>query len=147
MPVAGSKGLPPDLARAIEPFPTAELLPYEPSYLSGFLAEEYAVGPKDALEAARRRMTEELYAACGNEVPGDRFQNLDVRTEWSGVACKNGLLPVWIAAYRYGGKPFRFLVYGVTGKTDGHAPWSWVKIGLAVAAAVLLFLILAAIAG
>jgi hypothetical protein len=66
---------------------------------------------------------------------------------WSGVACKNGLLPVWIAAYQYAGKPYRFLVNGVTGKTDGHAPWSWVKIGLAIAAAVLLFVILSAIAG
>ena len=128
LPVAASRGLPPDLARAIEPFPTAELLAYEASYLSGFLAEEYAVGPKDALASAQRRMTE-------------------VRTAWSGLACKNGLLPVWIAAYQYGGKPYRFLVNGVTGKTDGHAPWSWVKIGLAIAAAVLLFILLASIAG
>lgn len=145
LPVAASRGLPPDLARAIEPFPTAELLPYEPSYLSGFLAEEYAVGAKEALASAQKRMTEELYAACGREVPGDRWRNLQVRTAWSGLACKNGLLPVWIAAYQYRGKPFRFLVNGVTGKTDGHAPWSWVKITLAVAAAVLLFILLASI--
>jgi len=91
-------------------------------------------------------MTEELYALCGREVPGDRFRNLRVRTAWSGLAYKNGLFPVWIAAYQYGGKPYRFLVNGVTGKTDGRAPWSWVKIGLAIAAAVLLFVILASIA-
>ncbi len=147
VPVPASKGLPPDLARAIEPFPTGELVAYEPSYLSGFLAEEYAVGPKEALASAEQRMTQELYAACGNEVPGDRFRNLEVRTAWSGLAYKNGLFPVWIAAYQYAGKPYRFLVNGVTGKTDGHAPLSWVKIGLAVTAAVLLFIILAAIAG
>lgn len=146
VPVPASKGLPPDLARAVEPFPTAELVPYEPSYLSGFFAEEYAVAVKEALSSARERMTEELYAACGNEVPGDRFRGLNVRTEWSGLAYKNGLLPLWIAAYQYAGKPYRFLVNGVTGKTDGHAPWSWVKIGLAVAAAVLLFIIFNSIA-
>ncbi len=50
LPVAASRGLPSDLARAIEPFPTADLLAYEASYLSGFLAEEYAVGPKEALD-------------------------------------------------------------------------------------------------
>lgn len=147
VPVPASKGLPPDLARAIEPFPTHEFVAYEPSYLSGFLAEEYAVGPKEALASVQQRMTQELYAACGREVPGDRFRNMEVRTAWSGLACKNGLFPVWIAAYQYAGKPYRFLVNGVTGKTDGHAPWSWVKIGLAVAAAVLLFIIVAAIAG
>ena len=106
LPVAASRGLPSDLARAIEPFPTADLLAYDASYLSGFLAEEYAVGPKEALASAQRRMTEELYAACGREVPGDRFRDLQVRTAWSGLACKNGLLPVWIAAYQYGGKPY-----------------------------------------
>ncbi len=147
VPVAASRGLPADLARGIEPFPTAELLPYEPSYLSGFLAEEYAIGPKEALSLSEKRMTDELYALCAREVPGDRHRNLRVRTAWSGVACKNGLLPVWIAAYRYGETPYRFLVNGVTGKTHGKAPWSWVKIGLAVAAAILLFLVLAAIAG
>ncbi len=147
LPVAASRGLPPDLARAIEPFPTTELLAYEASYLSGFLAEEYAVGPKEALTSAQERMTQELYDACGHEVPGDRFRNLDVRTAWSGLAYKNGLFPVWIAAYQYGGKPYRFLVNGVTGKTDGHAPLSWVKIGLAITAAVLLFIIIASIVG
>jgi ribosomal protein S27E len=147
LPVAASRGLPPDLARAIEPFPTADLVAYEPSYLSGFLAEEYAVGPQEALASGQSRMTEEIYALCGREVPGDRFRDLQVRTAWSGLAFKNGLFPVWIAAYQYGGKPWRFLVNGITGKTDGHAPWSWVKIGLAVAAAVLLFILIAAIAG
>ena len=141
LPVAASRGLPPDLAQGIEPFPTHEMRPYEPSYLSGFLAEEYAVGPKEALASGQQRMTQELYALCGREVPGDRFRNLQVRTAWSGVAYKNGLFPVWIAAYQYGGKPYRFLVNGVTGKTDGKAPWSWLKIGLAVAAALLLFVI------
>jgi ribosomal protein S27E len=145
VPVAASRGLPPDLARAVEPFPTGGLIPYEPSYLSGFLAEEYAVGPKEALASAQQRMTQELYAACGNEVPGDRFRNLQVRTAWSGLAYKNGLLPVWIAAYQYAGKPYRFLVNGVTGKTAGRAPWSWIKIGLAVVAAVLLLVIFASI--
>jgi hypothetical protein len=145
LPVAASRGLPPDLARAIEPFPTTDLLAYEPSYLSGFLAEEYAVGPKEALASGQQRMTQELYALCGREVPGDRFRDLQVRTAWSGLAFKSGLFPVWIAAYQYGGKPFRFLVNGVTGKTDGHAPWSWVKIGLAAAAAILLFIILASL--
>jgi hypothetical protein len=146
LPVAASRGLPPALARGIEPFPTHEMQPYEPSYLSGFLAEEYAVGPKEALASGQQRMTQELEALCGHEVPGDRFRNLQVRTAWSGLAYKNGLFPVWIAAYQYGGKPYRFLVNGITGKTDGQAPWSWVKIGLAVAAALLLYVIVVSFA-
>jgi len=145
VPVPASKGLPPDLSGAIEPFPTHELVPYEPSYLSGFLAEEYAVGAVDALAAAKERMSREIYAACGREVPGDRFRDLDVRTAWSALMYKNALLPVWIAAYQYAGKPYRFLVNGVTGQVGGKAPWSIAKIGCAVIAVVLLLLLIAAL--
>ena len=51
------------------------------------------------------------------------------------------LLPIWISAYRYQKKVFRFLVNGQTGEVVGKAPWSWVKIGLVV------LLVLALIAG
>ena len=143
MAVEASAGLPRDLAESIEPFPTADLVAYEPSYLSGFLAEEYAVGVKEALGVAESRMRAAIESACAAEVPGDTYRNLEVRTEFSGVACKTALLPVWIAAYQYGGKPFRFLVNGVTGRVAGNAPYSWVKIGLAVLAALFLLVLFA----
>ena len=141
LPVPASKGLPAGLARGIEPFPTAGLVPYDPQYLSGFLAEEYAVDLPDAVTTAKERMTREVYAACGSQVPGDTHRNLQVSTAWSGLTCKNALLPVWISAYEYAGRPFRFLVNGVTGKVDGNAPFSAVKIALAVAAAIALLVL------
>ena len=147
VPVPASKGLPPGLSGAIEPFPTHELVPYEPSYLSGFLAEEYALDAKDALSRAKERMSQEIYAACGREVPGDRFRNLNVKTAWSALTYKNALLPIWIAAYQYAGKPYRFLVNGVTGQVGGKAPWSIVKIGCAVIAVLLVLILIAALKG
>jgi len=144
VPVPASKGLPPGLARGIEPFPTGGLVPYDPQYLSGFLAEEYAVDLPQAVEAARERMTREIHAACGAQVPGDTFRNLSVSTAWSGLTCKNALLPVWISAYEYGGRPFRFLVNGVTGKVDGNAPFSAAKITLAILAVLAVILAFAA---
>ncbi|MGZ5381550.1 MAG: hypothetical protein ACXWFQ_06785, partial [Thermoanaerobaculia bacterium] len=123
------------------------LISYEPSYLSGFLAEEYALDAKDALLRAKERMSQEIYAACVREVPGDRCRNLNVRTAWSAVTYKNALLPVWIAAYQYAGTPYRFLVNGVTGQVGGKAPWSIVKIGCAVIAVLLLLLLIAALKG
>lgn len=142
VPVPASKGLPPGLARGVEPFPTGGLVPYDPQYLSGFLAEEYAVDLPDALGTAKERMTQEIFAACGSEVPGDTHRSLSVSTAWSALTCKNALLPLWISAYEYGGKPFRFLVNGVTGKVDGNAPFSAVKIALAVAAVIAVLVLL-----
>jgi hypothetical protein len=141
VPVPASKGLPPALALGLEPFPTKDLLAYDPSFLSGFLAEEYAVDLPDALREARERMEGEIRAACIRQIPAPMHRNLSVRTAWSSVAYKNALLPVWIAAYDYAGKPFRFLVNGVTGRVSGKAPWSAVKIALAIVLAILVVLI------
>lgn len=132
VPVTASRGLEADLCREIEPFPTAELVPYTPDYLSGFLAEENAVPLEEGLESAKGRMRREIAAECERQVPGDTNRNLQVHSTFSALAYKNALLPIWIAAYIYGGKSFLFLVNGVTGKVSGHAPISWVKVSLVI---------------
>lgn len=133
LPVPASRGLDAATAQQLEPFPTRDLATYDPGYLSGFLAEEYGVGLEEAWTRARARMDATLRAACRAEVPGEHCRNLVVDTTYSGLAYKSGLLPVWIAAYRYGAAGYRYVVNGATGKATGTAPWSWVKIGLAVA--------------
>ncbi|HYK01606.1 MAG TPA: zinc ribbon domain-containing protein [Thermoanaerobaculia bacterium] len=132
--VPASRGVDEALCGKIEPFPTAELTPYDPSYLSGFLAEENAVDLPEALEGAKTRMHRQIRVACSNEVPGDTQRNLEVETTFSALAYKNALLPIWIAAYDYKGTPYRFLVNGVTGMCNGTAPYSWIKVTLLVLA-------------
>jgi LSD1 subclass zinc finger protein len=140
--VPASRGIDASIARRIEPFPTAELTPYDPQYLSGFLAEENAIDLPEALEGAKERMRDAVAAACAQQVPGDTHRNLQVQTQFSGLAYKNCLLPIWIAAYDYKGTPYRYLVNGVTGKCDGTAPWSWVKITFLVLTILTVALIL-----
>jgi hypothetical protein len=43
------------------------------------------------------------------------------------------LLPVWIGAYRFGGKVYQVAVNARTGEVQGERPYSSVKIGLLVA--------------
>lgn len=92
-------------------------------------------------------MRGEIRAACAHQVPGDTHRNLQVQTVFSALAYKNALLPVWIAAYDYRGKPYRFLVNGVTGKCTGTAPWSWIKVTLAILAGLTILAIVLSIAG
>lgn len=141
VPVPASRGVDQALTRKLEPFPTAELTPYDPSYLSGFLAEENSVDLPEALESAKERMRGEIRSACSREVPGDTQRNLQVQSTFDALAYKNALLPLWIAAYDYHGKPYRYLVNGVTGKCTGTAPWSWVKITLLVLTILTILLI------
>jgi DNA-directed RNA polymerase subunit RPC12/RpoP len=140
LPVPASRGLNPALAQELEPFPTQQLLAYDASFLSGFLAEEYGLSLEEAWRRAHERMQQTLYAACRAEVPGDLCRNLKLQTKFSGEKFKTGLLPIWVAAYRYGNRSFQYLVNGATGKAAGTAPWSWVKIGLAILVALILLL-------
>ena len=54
-----------------------------------------------------------------------------------GVTFKHILLPVWISAYRYHQRVFRFLVNARTGEVQGERPWSAIKIAMLVIAIVL----------
>jgi ribosomal protein S27E len=61
------------------------------------------------------------------------------------------LVPVWIAAYRYGETVYRFLVNGDTGKATGTAPTSWFKVVglglLLVLAGLVIWLLVTTFAG
>lgn len=136
--VCASRGLPPELVSNFESFDTKQLTPYSPEFLAGWRAESYAVDLMPAWGTAQQKMTEVQRALCGRDVPGDTHRGLTVHNQFSHVTFKHVLLPIWIAAYRYGGKPYQFLVNGQTGEVVGKAPWSTAKIALAILAAVLL---------
>ena len=61
-------------------------------------------------------------------MPGDTHRNLTLATKLDNITWKHVLLPVWVAAYQYKGKSFRFLVNGETGEVSGESPLSWFKI-------------------
>ena len=64
---------------------------------------------------------------------------------FSNVRFKHILLPVWMAAYPYKNKVYRFLINGETGRTAGKSPVSPLKVllaaGIGLLAAALLFLL------
>lgn len=132
--VCASKGLPQDLVKDLSTFNTKLLTPYQPEFLAGWRAESYAVELMPAWGMAQQDMSRQQEARCGRDVPGDTHRNLCVNNQFSHVTFKHVLLPIWIAAYRYNGKPFQFLVNGQTGEVVGKAPWSFWKIFFAVVA-------------
>jgi len=137
--VCASKGLSEALVHQLEPFhTTTQLVGYQASYLSGWGAEEYAVGPKDAWDKGQKRFEGLEYQACSREVPGDTHRNLRISMRLSQITWKHCLLPVYVAAYRYNDKTYRFLVNGETGKVSGEAPYSFWKIFFAVVFVLLL---------
>ena len=130
--VCASVGLPAELAGSLQSFDTAALVPYTPGFLAGWQAEEYAVDLQGGFERARARMDETQRDRCADDVPGDTHRELEVSSTYSELTFKHVLLPIWIAAYRYRGDVYRFLVNGQTGEVQGKAPYSWAKIALFV---------------
>jgi hypothetical protein len=60
---------------------------------------------------------------------------------------KHVLLPMWSLTYRFRDKAYPVLIHGQTGKVVGDAPYSWVKILVAVVGVVALGLLVAVLRG
>lgn len=128
--VCASLGVPRGMVDEVGDFDTSRLVPFAPAYLQGFAAESYAVDLARAWALAREKIAAEQRARCRGDVPGDTQRNLRATHRFSNTTFKHVLLPVWVAAFRYRDRVYRFLVNGQTGKVAGQAPWSVVKIVL-----------------
>ncbi len=139
--VIASTSLPRANARRLEPWTMADLQPYSADYLSGFRAEGYTVGLAEGFDAARALMEEQIRADIARDIGGDEQRITSLSTDYSDERFKHLLLPVWMAAYRYRGKSYRFIVNGQTGRVQGERPWSlWKLAGAALLALVFLAL-------
>ena len=136
--VLASRSLPKKFTDALEPWDLAALEPYHPEYLAGFRAEGYQVELSDGYPEARHKMDRVIERDVKFDIGGDRQRIHRIDTQVSAVTFKHVLLPVWMAAYRYRGDTYRFVVNGRTGRVQGERPWSAWKIALAVVAGALL---------
>lgn len=136
--VLGSKSLPKTFTDALEPWELSALEPYQPDYLAGFRAEGYTVEIDAAQQEARAKMDRVIRRDVKFDIGGDRQRIHDIQTRVSNVTFKHILLPVWLAAYKYRGKTYRFVVNGQTGKVKGERPWSIWKILFATLALALI---------
>ncbi len=141
--VLASKSLPKRFTEGLAPWDLSALEPYTPEYLAGFRAEGYAVTLEEGFEEAKTIMDGIIRRDVRFDIGGDRQRIHQVDTAIKDVSFKHILLPVWLAAYKYRGKTYRFVVNGDTGKVQGERPYSAIKIAFAVLAG----LILAAIFG
>ncbi len=133
--VPASRGVQPAMLRRVEPFPTKELAPYNAGFLSGWVVERYQIDLVTAAKEAREEMEEEMLRLCAAQVPGDTHRNLRADTDYSGQTFKHILVPIWLLTYGYGTRAFQVVINGYTGTIAGKYPKSWIKITLAVLAA------------
>ena len=145
--VCASVGVHPRLLRGIEPFPTAELKPYDAGYVAGWVVERYQIDLVAAAQRARDAMDAKLQAMCAQQVPGDTHRNLAVRADYGGQTFKHILAPVWLLSYHYGRSAYQCAMNGVTGAIAGEYPKSPWKIAFLVLALFIAVVIAMSLAG
>jgi predicted RNA-binding Zn-ribbon protein involved in translation (DUF1610 family) len=142
--VVASNSLPREYVEKLEPWGLENLVPFNESYLSGFKAESYQVDLKTGLDDAKVKMNEVIHSTICKDIGGDHQRVSTVNTTWTNITFKHILMPIWISAYTYNNKIYRFLINGRTGEVQGERPYSWIKITFAVlaAAAVILAIVI-----
>lgn len=123
----------------------AALKPYDASFLAGWSAERYSIPPETAWGSAKQIMDGHIHTLVRQDIGGDEQRVHSVRTSYNAVKFKHILLPIWLSAYFYRGKQFRFQINGQTGEVRGQRPYSFWKIfflvlGIVAAIALIVWL-------
>jgi predicted RNA-binding Zn-ribbon protein involved in translation (DUF1610 family) len=135
--VSASHSLPDKQADKLEPWKLSALVSYKDDYLSGFRAESYQINLPNGFGKAKKIMSPQIDQAIRGTIGGDEQRISSKNTQYADITFKHILLPIWISAYKYNEKIFRFLVNGQSGEVQGERPYSVVKIALATIAGLI----------
>jgi LSD1 subclass zinc finger protein len=130
--VPASNSLPTNYVDALEPWDLENIVPYDTKYLSGFKSETYQIGLEQGFDKAKVKMEDTIREDVRSDIGGDHQEISSLNTNYSDITFKHILLPIWLSAYRYNDKVYRFMINGRTGEVQGERPYSWIKITLFV---------------
>jgi DNA-directed RNA polymerase subunit RPC12/RpoP len=143
IPVDGSVNMPDAIMESVEPFDLTQAVPFEPSYLPGFLAERYDVDSSQAAARAHDRLIKSAGTIFQDTVTGhERVASAGAEVFIKQTRLHYALLPVWMLTTFWRGQRFTFAMNGQTGRMIGDLPldrqayWRWF-FGLAGASAVV----------
>jgi LSD1 subclass zinc finger protein len=126
--VLASTSLPEKYTNELEPWDLESLTAYNDKFLSGFRTESYQVDVKTGFEKSKVIMDGGIRASVKGDIGGDHQQITSLSTVYNDITFKHILLPVWLSAYRYNDKVFRFMINARTGEVQGERPYSVIKI-------------------
>jgi DNA-directed RNA polymerase subunit RPC12/RpoP len=124
VPVAATRKFGRLLEKALGGFKLAEAVPYDPRFLSDWLAEVYEISMSDASLDARKKVYEkvrrEVEILLGTQGGVENFRPSS--SKMSVESFKLVLVPAWVTSYVVDGKPYNILVNGQTGAVVGETP-------------------------
>jgi hypothetical protein len=139
--IGASGALTPAETTAICPFDLASAEPPDKMDMHNSTFERFTVPRKYARPLATQGFEQWEMSECQALVPGSN-RNLKVNVLITDLESRPMLLPVWVMAYRYQDRVFRFVANGQSGKATGSAPISKRKIAAAVAIVIIIVIVL-----
>lgn len=125
----------------IEPFDISTAVPPQEVDLEKVTVEQFSVARRYARPLAQSRL-EALEAAAVSGELGGSARNIHVNVLMQDATSQAALAPVFIMAYRYRSKLYRFILNGQNGRSIGRAPISITKILMLVALIVSIVLMI-----
>lgn len=101
---------------------------YDERYLSGFRSELYTLPLSQGLQNAKHVMNDVIRAHIRRDIGGDHQRIYSTHTDYHDLGFQLILAPIWISAFNYNQKTYRYVINGQNGKAYGERPWSWWKI-------------------
>jgi hypothetical protein len=119
----------------IVPFDLDGLVEYDPAYLAGWQAKTEDIPLQEAWEAGRDGMRSRAKNACYSDTGSSHVRNMRMTAGFADERWRYILLPVYLASYPFDDRTFQVMVNGQTGSVAGQKPVAWVRVWLAIAAA------------
>ncbi len=126
--VCATKALPDNVTRELEPWDLDQMIDYNESFLSGFKTESYSVDLPGGWEIAKGVMDPAIRDSVRKDIGGDHQEISTLETQYNDITFKHILLPMWLSAYKYNSKVYRFMINARTGEVQGERPYSFWKI-------------------
>jgi len=140
--IPASRSIPEKIRYRLTSWDLGQLKSYRKEYLSGFRSEIYQTNLKDGFHEARLFMDRIVQNDIRQNIGGDRQRIFNYHTDHRNITYKHILLPAWIAAFRFNGKTYRFIVNGQTGEVQGERPYSPWKIVSTAGLLIIIILLL-----
>lgn len=108
------------------------LIPFDSSFLAGFVTEKYTIPLKDGYFSATKEAEQIANTWACRDIGGDTQRISSIDMNLSEETFKHILLPIYISSYKYKSKVYQFFINGQTGKFTGTRPYSYWKITVLV---------------
>ncbi len=130
--ILANTGLRRDYMLALEPWPLLKVIPFDQQLLAGLMARTYDIELDECFKEGKARMDAAIHQEVRQRIGGDTQVVSSVQSRFDAITYKHLLLPVWLLAYKYNGKPFQVFINAATGEVQGERPYSAWKIFFAV---------------